>query len=395
MTAATPNFSAAAVAAGQPMPKLLLVGSALSGGGAETRLRLLAQHMFGGTADVAVFTDTGAHALNAPQRIYPLGWAGRNSYLRVVLNLRKALKTGGYDAAISMGLHQNATLWTAAQWLRERPALIMTETTRPDTNGRLDTDTLTYWVRRQFYRQTYPAADLVAANSIDGVAEVVSCYGVDEARIRRIPNVIERDRLLRLSRENNAPVAAGAPPSFCMVTRLDQMKKVETLLEAAAGVHDLPWRIDIVGDGPHRGALEALAVKLGIAERVWFRGWQKNPYPLMAQARATVLCSTYEGFSNTVLESMALGIPVVTSICSSDAEDMTRRGAALGFPVGDHIALRAHFVRLLADEACRAELNAISARYIEQHTVPYSIPQYEELVRDAVAFRHIRQIRRG
>lgn len=368
-----------------PRPKILLVGSALGGGGAETRLRLLGQRLFGGGGDIALFNDKGSGVPSVGKNLIPLGWTGRMSYPSVVLRLRKAIRAGKYDAALAMGLHQNVVLWAATQGLRERPAIILTETTRPNTNGLQDTGLLTYWVRRIFYNLSYRAADLVAANSIDGVAEVVNNYGVEQSRIRRIPNLVEPNQLLRESRDVIEP---DPTPSFCMATRLDKMKRVDTLLEAAAGLPaGLAWRIDIVGDGPHRSGFEALAVTLAIAERVRFHGWRKNPYPFMARARATVVCSTYEGFSNTVLESMALGTPVVTSFCSSDAEDMASQGAALGFPVGDHSALRVHLRRLLTDTACRAALVSTSARYIERHTVPSSILEYEALLRDAIIVR--------
>ena len=288
-------------------PRLLMVGSALGGGGAETRFRLLAQHIFAGTADVAALMGRGAELLGAQQTFYPLEWAGPRSYPGILHRLRRAVRFKPYDAVLSFGLYPNTLAWASVRALRRRPALILTEITRPDTESRLASRTrhlLTHIVRRL----TYPGADLCAANSEDGVTEVVRHYGIDRGRIRRLPNLVEPDQLVKLAAEPFAdatglPLGGSATPSICVVSRLDPMKRIDTLLAAAVGLpSELDWRIDIVGDGPQRATLVALARELGIAGRVHFHGWQKNPYPVMRHAAATVLASTYEGFSNTVLE---------------------------------------------------------------------------------------------
>jgi len=377
-------------------PRLLMVGSALGGGGSETRFRLLAQHIFAGTADVAVLRGRGAELLRASQTFYSLGWAGARSYSGVLLRLRRAVRSKPYDAVLSFGLYPNTLAWASVRALRRRPALILTEITRPDTESRLASRTrhlLTHIVRRL----TYPGADLCAANSEDGVTEVVRHYGIDRGRIRRLPNLVEPDQLVKLAAEPFAdttglpPLGGTVTPSICVVSRLDPMKRIDTLLAAAVGLpSELDWRVDIVGDGPQRATLVALARELGIAGRVHFHGWRKNPYPAMRHAVATVLASTYEGFSNTVLDSMALGTPVITSYCSTDARIMHEKGATLGFAVGDHLTLRRHLQRVLTDTTLREALSEQGQRYARGHTVSQAVPEYEVLVRDALSLRPAR-----
>jgi glycosyltransferase involved in cell wall biosynthesis len=374
-------------------PRVLIVGSSLAGGGAETRVRLLARHLFNGTADVAVFQADKRSEIRTGQYIHALGWSGRNSYPRMLLNLRTILVAGHYDAAIAFGLHQNALLLAAARSTRARPAVVLTETTRPDTNGRQDTDWLTYRVRRFLYQCTYPMADLVAANSIDGMSEIVANYSVPADRARRIPNIVSIADLMRLAGEPTQAVLSrthdSEKPVFCMVTRLDPMKRVDTLLEAASLLpRSVPWNIEVIGDGPHRAKLQLLAHRMDLGGRIRFLGWLENPYPYMVRACATVLCSNYEGFSNTVLESMALGTPVVTSFCSTDACSMVARGAALGFSVGDSITLAGHLKQLLAEPGIRYGLTSSAFEYIVDHLLENAIPIYERLIVDAIAYRH-------
>jgi glycosyltransferase involved in cell wall biosynthesis len=172
------------------------------------------------------------------------------------------------------------------------------------------------------------------------------------------------------------------------VSRLDPFKRVDTLIEAVSGLDPaLPWRVDIVGDGPSRADLEAMVGAQGVIGRVHFHGWQKNPYPFMAKACVTVLSSTYEGFSNTVLESMALGTPVITSFCSSDARQMVERGAALGFEVGDGDALCKHLVHVLSRPGCSTELSLGAVSYIAPHITDNAVPSYERLIIEASSIR--------
>jgi glycosyltransferase involved in cell wall biosynthesis len=200
-----------------------------------------------------------------------------------------------------------------------------------------------------------------------------------------VPNLVDPGHLEQLAEEGEPVQATDGIASICVAARLDRLKRVDTLLKAAAGLQwELPWRIDVLGDGNQRAELEALSRTLGIADRVFFRGWMNNPYPIMSRATVSVLCSEYEGFSNSVIEAMVLRTPVITSLCTTDARDMCERGAALGFPVGDHLGLRAELMRVLEDETLRARLKTKAWAYVQRHTIHCAIKEYEKLVFDAI-----------
>jgi glycosyltransferase involved in cell wall biosynthesis len=370
-------------------PKVLLVGGALGGGGAETRLRHVIKRLFDGTADVAVLRNEHPIALDPRQRLVDLHWAGDLSYPVMWWRLRRAIEGGRYDAILSFGYNANMLAVTATRGLHPCPPVIVTENTRPQTTSTLYFGAARRVVVKAMNRLIYRGADLCAANSQDGAAEIVRHYGAEPGSVRRIPNLVEPERLAALAAADG-PVQRRVPASFCAVSRLDALKRIDTLLEAAAGIASSDWRIDLVGDGSERARLAALAERLGIAGRVHFHGWQSNPYPFMARATAVVLCSTLEGFSNTVLEAMALRVPVVTSFCSADAEEMCRRGAALGFPVGDAGALRRQLGRVLADAELRTALAEKAWRYARGHMLPDAIADYETLVQDAIALSRAR-----
>lgn len=98
------------------------------------------------------------------------------------------------------------------------------------------------------------------------------------------------------------------------VASFDLMKGHHDLLHAYAKTNrKLP--LVLVGKGKLENDIKALAVKLGINDKVIFLGYQANPYPLIQQAAVMVLASKFEGFGYVIVEAQALGVPVVSTDC--------------------------------------------------------------------------------
>lgn len=94
-----------------------------------------------------------------------------------------------------------------------------------------------------------------------------------------------------------------------------------TLIQAYAKTNQLIPLV-LVGTGPLQAESEALCQTLGIAEHVFFAGFQSNPYPWIAAATAMVLSSIYEGFGLVIGEALALGIPVISTDCESGPREL-------------------------------------------------------------------------
>ncbi len=160
-------------------------------------------------------------------------------------------------------------------------------------------------------RRFYPNADAIifqsaamharyAALAIDAPCERVIANPIDLARVRGMA-----------ARGCPARRWTGAP-HLVTVGRLDPVKGFDLLLRALASTRAAPT-LDIIGEGPARRELERLVRALGLAERVRFRGFATNPYPMVSAADGFVLSSRSEGFPNTVLEALALGAPVIAT----------------------------------------------------------------------------------
>lgn len=101
--------------------------------------------------------------------------------------------------------------------------------------------------------------------------------------------------------------------TFITVGRLAAVKNQAMLLRSFGVVaRERPAaRLIVVGDGPERASLEALAAELGVAEQVKFLGFRDDVTQLLAEADVFLMSSHYEGISIAVLEAMRAGLAVV------------------------------------------------------------------------------------
>ncbi len=173
--------------------------------------------------------------------------------------------------------------------------------------------------QRALKRRELERADAVTAVCGAVAESLVRDYGVPRARVRVVPNgaalpaaAAERDPARRLRASLGA---SSSRPLWVCAARLEQQKGHAVLLDALAELkrRGLDFAAAIAGDGSLRGALEARAVALGLADRVRFLGQVEAIGPLLAAADAVVLPSLWEGLPLTLLESLARGCPVVAS----------------------------------------------------------------------------------
>lgn len=128
----------------------------------------------------------------------------------------------------------------------------------------------------------------------------------------RFPAVADRLTVI----PNGVPIPAQAPAlpgdgplRLCLVARLEPRKAIGRALRALARVPEA--QLGIVGDGPLRGRLEALARALGLGPRVRFWGFRRDPETIVAASDAIVCSSRTEGLPMGLLEAMARGRPAI------------------------------------------------------------------------------------
>lgn len=148
----------------------------------------------------------------------------------------------------------------------------------------------------------------------------------DAARIFRMEEKLPAAQLVRIWNGidlSRFPYQGGsAAPRAISVGRLAPEKDLATLIRAAARVvAELPeFELDIVGDGPLRTELEKQVADAGLARHVRLLGERHDVAALLGQAGLYVSSSLIEGVSLTLLEAMAVGLPVVATAVGGTPE---------------------------------------------------------------------------
>ena len=203
--------------------------------------------------------------------------------------------------------------------------------------------------------------DLVLMVS-DTMRDIISKYGVDPQKMMWIRNAID-SKYFRRSGAQDAPFRAqlGIPPGATVVGavgRLNGEKDYPNLLRAAQIL--LQKRPDlyfvIAGKGELEAELKQLAAELKVDQRVIFMGHFHDVRKVFSLMDLYVLSSTREGLPNTVLEAMAMEVPIVSTDVDGVKEAVTDQKEALLVPAQDSPALAAGIDRMLSDRELRERL---------------------------------------
>lgn len=304
--------------------RITFVISSLSAGGAERVMSVIANHLVGRGFSVTVITlgASGSDFFRIDGRItrIALGVRGHSRGIaRAVWNnckrlfrLRSAIVGSAPDIVISFLDTVNVLTLLATRFMGI--PVVVSERTDPRQHrlGRVWN-----WLRSW----SYPQAAMLVVQTDKVLEWAVSKVGHNRSIV--IPNPVIKE-------EANNPESEQLVPSpyVLAVGRLGREKGFDLLLHAFGKICHLRsgWSLVILGEGPERTSLEAMARDLGIEERVHMPGRHKNPRAVMSRASLFVLPSRFEGFPNALLEAMSCGLPVISFDCPSGPGEIVRHG---------------------------------------------------------------------
>jgi glycosyltransferase involved in cell wall biosynthesis len=242
-------------------------------------------------------------------------------------------------------------------------------------------------------RLAYRLAGRVLGNSTQVGESLATVERVPRERIVVVPNFVDdhafdvasSESLDALRRELDVPPSALV---VGIVARLHPVKDHATLIKAIALLKpQFPaLLLVLIGSGPLRADLEALAAAEGVESIVRFAGLRTPPPNLHSIFDVSVLCSLSEGFPNTIVEAMAAGRPVVGTNVGG-VPDAVREGVnGRLVPAQDPAALAAALAPLLRDPALRQRLGAAGQRIArDEYSAATILPRlgalYETLAR--------------
>ncbi len=166
-----------------------------------------------------------------------------------------------------------------------------------------------------FTRLLYRLADGLIANS-DGTKNFL-CeeWGLDENKIQVIHNGVDSNEIKILAQDDSLfEWYNESLPIIITIGRLSPQKNHSCLIRAFSIVRKKhKSRLVIIGEGPLRKSFERLARSVGVAQHIWFAGYQDNPYKFLARSSLFVLPSRWEGFPNVLLEAMLCKVTVIST----------------------------------------------------------------------------------
>jgi glycosyltransferase involved in cell wall biosynthesis len=150
-------------------------------------------------------------------------------------------------------------------------------------------------------------------------------------------------------------------PTITMIARFQEQKDHRTLLRALAGLKELEWQLNLVGDGPLKSKMEELALNLHIKEKCSFLGNRNDVPAILSKTQIFVLISNWEGFPISILEAMRSGLPVIASDVGGVKEALIhdKTGYLVGKNDSDELKT---YLSLLIQSSSKRKLMGINGR---------------------------------
>jgi glycosyltransferase involved in cell wall biosynthesis len=234
--------------------------------------------------------------------------------------------------------------------------------------------------RYRINRWTIGLVDRVTAVSANVRDFCVTHIGLPAEKVSVIYNGVELPEGALPSRQE-ARAELGLPsdePVVAAVSRLEPVKGIAILIQALTHVDHV--LLAIVGDGPDRAALESLAGYLGVANRVHWAGHRRDVSRLLPAFDILVQPSLHEGLPNTILEAMAVGLPVVATAVGGTPEVVVDGVTGLLTPSHDPGALAAAITTLLRDPDLRRKMGRAGLERVrERFTLKQMVQQTQAL----------------
>lgn len=273
---------------------------------------------------------------------------------------------------------------TVPAWAARVPARIHGEHGR-DVGDFDGTNKKCQWIRRIYS----PFVKHYIALSQDLAHYLTHSVGIGAKRVTQIYNGVDTSRFHPSSQRQDIPGSPFNKAGLWLVGTAGRMQTVKNQTNLARAfvqaINAEPrlrerLRLVMVGDGPLRNESLAILESAGLAELAWLPGERKDIPDVMRGLDCFVLPSLGEGISNTILEAMASGLPVIATAVGGNPElvDDARTGHLV--PVADPGALaRAIIALALTPEKARAMGNAGRKRIEAQFSITAMIDSYQQI----------------
>ncbi|UTR16167.1 glycosyltransferase [Salipaludibacillus sp. LMS25] len=329
------------------MKKVCLIINSLRGGGAERVAVTVANNL------VQEGYDVDFLVLNLHEAIY-------QNKLNKKINLTNLQKTNTRAAFLALFMfikrndittflvfnHQIVSMLVIIRYLmiNKKFKIISRSINTLTSKRKLEKSFWHKYIVFNIVRLLYRKSDCIIAQSSKMAEDLRINFRISEKALFTINNPINEEAYCYKKQDTSDE------KKIIFIGRLVQQKRIHDLIKAFSLMeYRFPnVKLYIFGEGPLLNDLKQLVVKSKLIDKVLFMGFTQNVYKEIASAELTALSSYYEGFPNVLVESLAVGVPVVSYDCASGPSEIIEHGRN-GFLVenGNVEMLSASFVKAL------------------------------------------------
>lgn len=238
-------------------------------------------------------------------------------------------------------------------------------------------------VLRRLEARLHGRMNAILGNSRAVVEQLVVMEHCDPKKVRLIYNGIDVIGFNHTNVRDNIEPLGPSNLTIIIVANLIPYKGHHDLIDALESIKTrLPteWTLVCVGrDDGIRAELENHARQLNLASHIRFVGERTDVESLLNRADIGVICSHQEGFSNAILEGMAVGLPMVATDVGGNTEAIIDRESGLIVPPHDPARLGAAILELASNPAKRTEMGLAARKRIEENfSIDRCVSHYDD-----------------
>lgn len=170
-------------------------------------------------------------------------------------------------------------------------------------------------------RRSFNLCDKIICVSESARKAFIDKFEIDEEKVicRYNPNNVKQIKMLS---QEPIDIYLDNDINMCAVGRLDKIKAFHRLINIGAKLKDegIKFNLMIIGDGPEYDNLKSLINQKKLSKYIKLIGFSDNPYKFISKSDFMVCSSLSEAFSTVATESIILGVPVITTLCSGMKE---------------------------------------------------------------------------
>ncbi|RDZ14688.1 glycosyltransferase [Priestia megaterium] len=344
------------------MKKIMFVIGVLSNGGAERVISTLSKEMSNQGYEVSIVTifgDNNNYVDDKRIKLYPIKQSYRNKVLRgltIVRKTRRLIKKKNPDMIVSFDATIN--IYTILSCMGIKNKLVVSERNDPYQNPT--------------NKQVRKARDILY-RFCNGFV-----FQTEDAKKYFMPDVQEKGTIIPNPIMPDLPYWEEGSHDKTIITasRLTGQKNLPMLIDAYINVsRRFPdYKLKIFGVGELREKLIDRVRELNLQDRVFFPGFSKDIHNEIKKSHLFVISSNYEGISNSMLEALAIGIPVISTDSPIGGAKMFIKDKENGIltRVGDTNQLSEAMIQILSNPKFAIKLST-EARKVREELHPTTI----------------------